>query len=1583
MLGAENDVVAEITESLKETSPKDEDDEEKANKVIPEEEDVKKEKIEAEEVAVIDESDTIVEDDVANNEELKAIPIVEEGQITPETAHEKKTVAIEEEPADLSGKECLEDEAQIKNSEKEDWKIEKEKGIAETKDVVELGVKYIFPLDEKISVTFSCLPKDPEKREVLRIEKISASEIDLPEGILVAGDFAYDVTTEMENGDFEYEITLPKTENVDAQVSYIEKSAKEVTNEEIEADDLKEIKKDKINQEKEIVKISELDHFTVFLTIVEWNFPNNPDNAVADGGILANLSKEIVGVGVRNVTFDNSGYRTMAGRAIGWDNGVDTKYWQIEFDTRGYEKIALSSKQRSSQLGPKDFKLQFRTSIDKPWTDISGGEITVGNEWVSGVVESIQLPEEASDTSLVFVRWVVASTVSAGESVVGSVGSSFIDNIVLKGIALENTAPVADAKSFTITEGSSYSGAVSGTDVDGDPVTFQNVSGPMYGSLTFNADGSFVYGSYRQPTVGFSGTDTITFKANDGNLFSEPATINITINSINDAPDAYTDSFTVEAGQSYNGFVGGFDVDGDSLTFELWADPLHGSIPFINSNGSFTYTANSDYSGADSFAFRAKDGLVYSSPAIVSITVNGAVDETAPNFDFIDLTPSDGDWINYNNPEIKIEADEELSGAYLDVSLGNGGFENGLTGYDAISPFLAWQHNDTHHDGHYSAMASGYSYYNDTSSHLERTVNMGEDGTLSFWMKADTEENKDFLIFTVNGEEKARISGNVDWTKTSIPLLAGTNKLRWTYEKDTTGHVGADSVWIDDVEISYGFENEGLAMIIDSSDKKVASYQLSDLLDIENQYQVTVYDLAGNKTTSEQRSFKVDTVAPTGYVNISPYQHNREVSGVVNFSVSLTEGGSYLKDVCLWLGDEEDNLLPNDYDNCKNLNEHSIYSYDSSPDFGFDAWDTAEVEDGEYNLYAIATDNAGNVERVKLNGGFIINNYSEGSSVNPSEISTCAQFQAIKNNLNWHYKIVNNIDCTETKNWNSGKGFSGIGDGGHSFIGVVDGQNYIISNLYQSDTVENSGIFNYTSGRIANLNFRDVDIVCHSTYCGAFTVFNWGTIERSSITGTLQCSGQCGGFSSQESGTISECWGDMIIGNSGYPSGFAGQFYGGTISNSYFKGQITADNGGGIVGLSQGTITNTYSNAKMNNSGFNGGLIGWQHTGDQIGSYWNKEVSGLENMCGTNGTNCLDESGLTDAEMKNAENFVGWDFENIWAIDPDKNDGYPYLQWQTSFTEKDKTAPIITLLGESIVEIEVGANYTDAGATAIDNVDGNITNQIVVDNPIDISVIGEYEITYNVSDKVGNNAQEVKRVVRVVEKEEENLIEEEDNPIEEEPIEIPTVQEEDELLEEEGSIEEQEKEEDLGSPNSVSDLKAKYKEEKQCVKLSWELNDDNADKTKIYRGQRETFSTNSGTRIGEQDANDETFNDCDVEIGQKYYYKVIVFGKNDKQSESKKVSIKINEDLSYETTSEREENVIVETIENQEDQNTPDIGDGGEDGNNLNDELNVLGEQDQTGSQRGLSVFLRDWWYWILLVIAAFGAGWYVWKKRS
>ncbi len=77
----------------------------------------------------------------------------------------------------------------------------------------------------------------------------------------------------------------------------------------------------------------------------------------------------------------------------------------------------------------------------------------------------------------------------------------------------------------------------------------------------------------------------------------------------------------------------------------------------------------------------------------------------------------------------------------------------------------------------------------------------------------------------------------------------------------------------------------------------------------------------------------------------------------------------------------------------------------------------------------------------------------------------------------------------------------------------------------------------------------------------------------------------------------------------------------------------------------------------------------------------------------------------------------------------------------------DVTPPVLTLNGPPTVTLQVGDTYVDAGASAVDNVDGNITTRIVTVNPVDTSRAGTYVVTHRVSDTAGNSASISRTVV--------------------------------------------------------------------------------------------------------------------------------------------------------------------------------------------------------------------------------------------
>lgn len=82
--------------------------------------------------------------------------------------------------------------------------------------------------------------------------------------------------------------------------------------------------------------------------------------------------------------------------------------------------------------------------------------------------------------------------------------------------------------------------------------------------------------------------------------------------------------------------------------------------------------------------------------------------------------------------------------------------------------------------------------------------------------------------------------------------------------------------------------------------------------------------------------------------------------------------------------------------------------------------------------------------------------------------------------------------------------------------------------------------------------------------------------------------------------------------------------------------------------------------------------------------------------------------------------------------------------------KKDTTPPVITILGGNPAEVGQGTIYTDAGATAYDETDGDITSGIITTNNVSTNDTGFYYVKYNITDNAGNAAEEKTRTVHVI-----------------------------------------------------------------------------------------------------------------------------------------------------------------------------------------------------------------------------------------
>ena len=187
-----------------------------------------------------------------------------------------------------------------------------------------------------------------------------------------------------------------------------------------------------------------------------------------------------------------------------------------------------------------------------------------------------------------------------------------------------NDAPVANGQAVSTTEDTAKPITLTGTDPDGDTLTYAIVAQPAHGSLTGNAP-NITY----TPVANYNGSDSFTFKVNDGTLDSNIATVAITVTPVNDAPVANNQSVSTAEDTAKAIVLTGTDVDGNPLSFSIVSQPLHGTLSGSASN--VTYTPAANYNGADSFTFKVNDGTVDSNTATVTITVIAVNDVPVAN----------------------------------------------------------------------------------------------------------------------------------------------------------------------------------------------------------------------------------------------------------------------------------------------------------------------------------------------------------------------------------------------------------------------------------------------------------------------------------------------------------------------------------------------------------------------------------------------------------------------------------------------------------------------------------------------------------------------------------------------------------------------------------------------------------------------------------------------------------------------------------------------------------------------------------------------------------------------------------------
>ena len=259
------------------------------------------------------------------------------------------------------------------------------------------------------------------------------------------------------------------------------------------------------------------------------------------------------------------------------------------------------------------------------------------------------------------------------------------------------------------------------------------------------------------------------------------------------------------------------------------------------------------------------------------------------------------------------------------------------------------------------------------------------------------------------------------------------------------------------------------------------------------------------------------------------------------------------------------------------------------------------IEDKDGDVWS-SRDNGKSWEIGRFGGG-------SGTVGDPYEIENAAHLWLVREELNKHFKLMNDLDLSVIKDHG---GFKPIGDGDNRFTGTFDGKGKVIRNLKIERYRNKIGFFGTVGagGVVKNIGLENVYLMAREKF-GGLVAWNEGTIEKSYVKGTVEVVWKLVGKK-------------MVIGQ--VMGGFIGGLVGwnkGTIVKSYATSAVTgsrSDNVGGLVGRNEGTIEKSYATGAVTGKDQVGGLVG-RNEGTIEESYATGDVKGKDQVGGIVGGN--------------------------------------------------------------------------------------------------------------------------------------------------------------------------------------------------------------------------------------------------------------------------------------------------------------------------------------------------------------------------
>jgi VCBS repeat-containing protein len=182
-----------------------------------------------------------------------------------------------------------------------------------------------------------------------------------------------------------------------------------------------------------------------------------------------------------------------------------------------------------------------------------------------------------------------------------------------------NQAPTAANGALATNEDAAASGSLAATDPEGKALAFSIVTNGAKGTATITnaATGAYTY----TPNANASGTDSFSFRASDGSLNSNTATVAVTISAVNDAPLPTAPAIAINKGTAGTSQVAANDPDaGNTHSYSIITAPLHGTAS-VSATGLVSYKPAANYTGTDSLAVRVTDQSGVFAQVTIAVTV--------------------------------------------------------------------------------------------------------------------------------------------------------------------------------------------------------------------------------------------------------------------------------------------------------------------------------------------------------------------------------------------------------------------------------------------------------------------------------------------------------------------------------------------------------------------------------------------------------------------------------------------------------------------------------------------------------------------------------------------------------------------------------------------------------------------------------------------------------------------------------------------------------------------------------------------------------------------------------------------------